>query len=141
MEINLEELSAQSLADLSLEELPAYRKLLNERMDEILATADAEQHVAAINRLLEELQETRHALWQREAELATGIPVVKRSDDQTIATRLESILESGAEALNCCAASLYLPTNSKSISRSLSWSLPSSVSMTSPVPLGAIHTM
>lgn len=59
--------------------------------------------------LLSEVQQTRHALWQREAELAAGVPVAVRPDERLhLAERLQSVLQGGAEAIHCEAAALYL---------------------------------
>ncbi|MDX1943959.1 MAG: SpoIIE family protein phosphatase [Pirellulaceae bacterium] len=63
----------------------------------------------AIGALLEETNQLRHALWQREAELAAGVPVSARPDDEPhLAERLESVLQGGASAVGCQAAALYL---------------------------------
>jgi phosphoserine phosphatase RsbU/P len=63
----------------------------------------------AIAGMLNELQETRHALWQREAELAAGVPLVPhREEEKHLAERLEAVLKGGAEAVGCHAAALYL---------------------------------
>jgi hypothetical protein len=59
--------------------------------------------------LIAELARTRHALWQREAELAAGVPVAPRHDEEGhLAERLEAILRSGAEAIGYEAAALYM---------------------------------
>jgi sigma-B regulation protein RsbU (phosphoserine phosphatase) len=59
--------------------------------------------------LIAELARTRHALWQREAELAAGVPVAPHHDEQAhLAERLESILRAGAEAVGYEAAALYM---------------------------------
>jgi phosphoserine phosphatase RsbU/P len=64
---------------------------------------------SSIADLLGELLQTRHALRQREAELAAGVPVVPhRQEEKHLATRLEAILRSGAESVGCHAAGLYL---------------------------------
>jgi phosphoserine phosphatase RsbU/P len=63
----------------------------------------------AIADLLTELLQTRHALRQREAELAAGVPVVPHpQEEKHLATRLEAILRAGAESIGCDAAGLYL---------------------------------
>jgi sigma-B regulation protein RsbU (phosphoserine phosphatase) len=78
------------------------------------ATAMAELQQArplalAIGGLLGELNRLRHALWQREAELAAGVPVAARPNEEPhLAERLESVLKGGAEAVGCQAAGLYL---------------------------------
>ncbi|MEZ6069618.1 MAG: SpoIIE family protein phosphatase [Pirellulales bacterium] len=59
--------------------------------------------------LIEELARTRHALWQREAELAAGVPVAPHADERGhLAERLEAILRGGAEAVGYEAAALYM---------------------------------
>ena len=69
----------------------------------------AEPLARAIARLLGEVAEARHALWQREAELAAGIPVAARpAEPEVLAERLDGILRGGCEALECRAAGLYL---------------------------------
>ena len=52
--------------------------------------------------LLGELLQTRHALRQREAELAAGVPVVPhREEEKHLAARLEAVLRAGVEAVDC----------------------------------------
>ncbi len=59
--------------------------------------------------LLGELLQTRHALRQREAELAAGVPVVPhREEEKHLAARLEAVLRAGVEAVDCHAAGAYL---------------------------------
>ena len=63
----------------------------------------------ALGGLLSEINRLRHAVWQREAELAAGVPVAPRQDGEPhLADRLEAVLKGGAEALGCVAAGLYL---------------------------------
>jgi phosphoserine phosphatase RsbU/P len=63
----------------------------------------------AIGGLLGEIQRWRHALWQREAELAAGVPVAVRPNDEPhLAARLEAVLQGGAAAVGCQATGLYL---------------------------------
>jgi GAF domain-containing protein len=63
----------------------------------------------SVAQLLSELARTQEALWQREAELAVGVPVLPhREGERHLAERLEAILRSGAEAVGCQAAALYL---------------------------------
>ena len=69
----------------------------------------AAQLADSISDLFAELQYLRSAVWQREAELAIGIPVSpRRQDEQHLAARLELMLRNGAEAVGCCASGLYL---------------------------------
>lgn len=111
---------------LSTDDLPsaAERMPSSERMplEQAVPLADA------LGRMWGELLATRHALWQREAELAAGVPLVVRNDDsQTppLGERLEAVLKGGAEAVGCQAAALYLldPATTELKLRS-SWGLP-----------------
>ena len=64
------------------------------------ALEDAQPMAQAIGQVLGELQRTRHAVWRREADLATAIPVAIRADDQqSLAIRMEAVLQGGAEAI------------------------------------------
>ena len=59
--------------------------------------------------LLSEQARLRRTLWEREAELAAGVPVAARPDDsEHLATRLAAILKGGADAVGCQAAGLYV---------------------------------
>lgn len=63
----------------------------------------------AIAGMLSQQNKLRRALWQREAELAAGVPIANRGDEkQHLAERLATVLQSGAEAVGCSAAGLYL---------------------------------
>jgi serine phosphatase RsbU (regulator of sigma subunit) len=63
----------------------------------------------AIANLLSEQARLRRALLEREAELAAGVPIAARPDDeQHLALRLAAILKGGADAVGCQAAGLYL---------------------------------
>ena len=68
------------------------------------------RHLAlALGNLLAEVNRFKRAVWQREAELAAGVPVAKRADNEPhLAERLESVLKGGTEAVGCQAAGLYL---------------------------------
>ncbi|MBN2292106.1 MAG: hypothetical protein JXM70_06755, partial [Pirellulales bacterium] len=64
---------------------------------------------ASLGLMLGELQQTQNSLWEREAELAAGVPLVAMGEDERhLAARLEAVLEGGAEAVNAQAAALYL---------------------------------
>lgn len=74
-----------------------------------VARQDVEPLATAIAILLGELEQTRQALWQREAELAAGVPIVQRDNEEAhLALRLEAALAGGAAAVGCQAAALYL---------------------------------
>jgi serine phosphatase RsbU (regulator of sigma subunit) len=69
----------------------------------------AQQLASALGQTLSELLRAQHVLWQREAELAAGVPLVPHHDQrQHLAARLEAVLQGGAEAVGCQAAALYL---------------------------------
>jgi len=59
--------------------------------------------------LVRELAALKQELRQREAELAAGVPIIARAAEEPhLAERLEAVLRSGAEAIGCQAAGLYL---------------------------------
>jgi len=91
-----------------------------------LHPADARRLAHASAQLMQELCTARAALWQREAELAAGVPVAPRTDeDQHLARRLESILHGGAEAVGCRSAALYLLDSATTqLKLRSSWGLP-----------------
>jgi serine phosphatase RsbU (regulator of sigma subunit) len=63
----------------------------------------------AIGEILSETSRLRHAVREREAELAAGVPVTLRKNEEAhLAERLEAVLKGGAEAMGCQAAGLYL---------------------------------
>ena len=70
--------------------------------------------------------ETRHALWQREAELAAGVPFVPHEEEEKhLAARLDAVLRGGTEAVDCQAAALYLLDDATSQLKMRScWGLP-----------------
>ena len=82
----------------------------------------------AIGGLVQELLAAQSAVWQLEAELAAGIPVTLRPEDQrTLAHRLESVLCGGAEAIGCQAAALYLLDDAaRHLKLRTAWQLPMS---------------
>ncbi len=88
---------------------------------------DAAALADAVGKLWGELIAMRRALWQREAELAAGIPLVLREDEHAppLSERLEAVLRGGAEAVGCEAAALYMldPATTELKLRS-SWGLP-----------------
>lgn len=94
----------------------------------------AEQLATSLSSLLEQLNETQHTLWQREAELAAGVPVVVRSDDSVhLAARLQAALRGGAEAIGCDAAAAYLMNDETThLKLRSAWGLPAERLSSSP---------
>lgn len=91
--------------------------------------------------LITEVHRWRAAVWHREAELAAGIPVTIRTDEQRkLATHLESVLRGGAEAIGCQAAALYLLDDATShLKLRACWQLPRARLLDPPRPLrGAV---
>jgi len=88
---------------------------------------DAARSLASsITDMVNELLETRRALWQREAELAAGVPPVPHAEEeQHLAARLEAVLRGGALAVDCQAAALFLLDDATShLKLRSSWGLP-----------------
>ena len=99
------------------------------RRDPVMPPADVEvagELAQSICGLLGEMHRTRHALWLREAELAASIPVAPRRDEEVhFAQRLQSVLQGGAEAVDCQAAALYVLDDSTStLKLRAAWGLP-----------------
>jgi sigma-B regulation protein RsbU (phosphoserine phosphatase) len=92
-----------------------------------IALEQIEPLADALGKMWGELLAARHALRQREAELATGVPLVLHEDDAAprLGEQLEAVLRGGAEAIGCQAAALYLldPATTELKLRS-SWGLP-----------------
>ena len=102
---------------------------------------DAPALRAQLAEIAQDLAATRHALWQREAELAAGVPVASPSDEtRHLAERLQAVLKGGAEALDCHAAALYLlDEGTRHLKLRSSWGLPPNKLVEAPRPLaGAI---
>jgi hypothetical protein len=120
----------------------------------VLSTAEAERESLApidlhrarplaltVGGLLGEMNRLRHALWQREAELAAGVPVAARPDEEPhLAERLETVIKSGAEAVGCQAAGLYLlDEHTSHLKLRAAWNLPQERLLAEPRPLrGAV---
>jgi sigma-B regulation protein RsbU (phosphoserine phosphatase) len=92
---------------------------------------------SALAGVVGELLRTQHALWQREAELAAGVPLVPhRNEQQHLASRLESVLKGGAEAVRCQAAALFLLDEATtSLKLRSGWGLPRARLADPPRPL------
>ncbi|MBM3999395.1 MAG: hypothetical protein FJ297_07640 [Planctomycetes bacterium] len=86
----------------------------------------AERVVVAVNELASRLGRSLAALRAREAELAAGVPVSRRTDEEAhLAERLEAILRGGAESVRCQAAGLYLLDEATSqLKLRSAWGLP-----------------
>lgn len=111
----------------------AHRKAIDEPTARVLASA--------ISGMVTELIETRHALWQREAELAAGVPLIPHAQEQAhLAARLEAVIKAGTEAVECNAAALYLLDEATTHLKLRScWGLPLDRLIAKPRPLqGAV---
>ncbi len=87
--------------------------------------------------VLEELFQTRCALWQREAELAAGVPITASQDGEAhLAVRLESVLKAAAKTVDCQASAAYmLDEGTRKLKLRCSWGLPQSRFADPPRPL------
>jgi hypothetical protein len=96
---------------------------------------------ATIGGMLEEVLQLRRAVFEREAELAAGVPLAPhREESEHLANRLEAVLRGGAQAVGCHAAAMYLldEATSKLKLRSC-WGLPLDRLTAPPRPLkGAV---
>jgi len=95
----------------------------------------------SVSGLVDQLQHSLNTVWQREAELAAGIPVCERTDeDEHLANRLESVLKAGANSVGCAAAALYLLDDATSeLKLRACWGMPTSRLLDPPRPLrGAV---
>lgn len=97
--------------------------------------------VSALGGMLDEIVSLRRAVFEREAELAAGVPLVPNPDEsEHLAARLQAVLRGGAQAVGCDAAALYLldEATSKLKVRSC-WGLPLDRLTAPPRPLqGAV---
>lgn len=98
---------------------------------------DVRDLAASVGGLVEELHHARHAIWQREAELAAGVPITHHVDEGShLATRLEAVLKAGAQAVECQAAAAYLlDEGTKQLKLRSCWGLPKSRFLEAPRPL------
>lgn len=90
--------------------------------------AATQQLADSIGELLGELNQTRCALWKREAELSAGVPIAQHGDDELhLAVRLETVLQAGAKAVGCQAAAAYmLDDATRQLKLRSCWGLPKS---------------
>jgi len=86
----------------------------------------ARDMAAAIGEMVNELMRTRHALWQREADLAAGVPLLPHhEEDDHLASRLQSALKAATGAVEGQAAALYLlDENTTELKLRSCWGLP-----------------
>lgn len=103
--------------------------------------AAVQELAAAVADTVQELYVTRHVLWQREAELAAGVPVTPHEDGEAhLAARLEAVLKAGAQGVRCQAAAAYLLDDAtKQLKLRSCWGLPKNRFLAPPRPLrGAV---
>jgi sigma-B regulation protein RsbU (phosphoserine phosphatase) len=91
----------------------------------------------AVGQLVGELLTAQHAVWQREAELAAGVPVVVRPDEPNhLAARLQAVLRAGAESVGCRTSALYLLDEATtSLKMRSCWGMPRERLLAPPRPL------
>ncbi len=99
--------------------------------------AAANRLAVCIAGLWNELTQTRLALWQREAELAAGVPLKPHADEPAaLAARLQAIVRGAAVATQCTAGGLYLLDEATSHLKLRSlWGLPLARLADAPRPL------
>jgi hypothetical protein len=92
---------------------------------------------ASVAALVSTLEETRDAVWHREADLAAGVPVTSRArEEEHLAQRLEAVLKGGAQAVGCQAAALYLLDEATTeLKLRACWGLPRQRLLAPPRPL------
>lgn len=67
------------------------------------------QTASAVAELWNRLAATRQALWERDAELAAGVPVTAHPEERRqLAERMQAVLQSGARIVGCQASAVYL---------------------------------
>lgn len=101
----------------------------------------ATQLAQSFARVVGELESTRDAVWKREAELAAGVPIAARPQEEShLAERMSAVLQGGAEAVACNAAAVYLLDEATTeLKMRGCWGLPKERLMDPPRPLrGAI---
>lgn len=112
---------------------PGHIRLFSSEIRPAGASGPAPLELAAalagsIGKLWSELVSTRQALTQREAELASGVPMVVRPRDEDtppLGAQLEAVLRAGAQAVGCDAAALYLLDSATTeLKLRASWGLP-----------------
>ncbi|MBN1911751.1 MAG: SpoIIE family protein phosphatase [Pirellulales bacterium] len=93
---------------------------------ESMPVESAKKLAAGLGDMLAELLHIQHLLWQREAELAAGVPLICTNENEAhLAARLEAVLKGGAEAVGAHAAALYLLDEATSELKMRScWGLP-----------------
>jgi serine phosphatase RsbU (regulator of sigma subunit) len=86
----------------------------------------AERLAAALDALIDRVETLELALTQREAQLATAVPVVgSPTDASKLVERFEAILHGGAEVMGCQAAALYVLDDATSeLALRACWNLP-----------------
>jgi phosphoserine phosphatase RsbU/P len=90
------------------------------------AEAGTRELASAVAGMLGELLRTQHGLWQREADLAAGVPIVPHAEEERhLANRLQAVLRGGAKAVECHAGALYLLNEATTeLKLRSSWGLP-----------------
>lgn len=106
--------------------LPPNPQSLIPNLSSAAPESSARKLAGSIADLIDELLQTRVSLWQREAELAAGVPLVPhREEEKHLAASLEAVLRAGVEAVGAAAAAMYLLDEATSeLKLRCSWGLP-----------------
>ena len=126
---------------LTLEPVGCELREMSDESQPICDEATARRLASSLADVLHELFETRYALWQREAELAAGVPITAHADEEShLAERLEAVLKAAAQAVGCQAAAAYLLDEAtRKLKLRSCWGLPKSRFLDPPRPLrGAV---
>lgn len=92
-----------------LSDLPVLEPVTPEASQASVELSLAQPLAKAINKLVVDLEQARRALEEREAELATAIPVtLPRDDSRPLLRKLEFLLKTAADSVQGSAAALYL---------------------------------
>ena len=98
-----------------------------EEAGQVIDRLAAEDLAGECANLIDDLHRTERALREREAELATSVPMTVGMEEQPekLANRLTAILEGGCRAVGCQAASVYmLDDETRFLKVRVSWGLP-----------------
>jgi hypothetical protein len=139
--LRLEPYSADGERDASGDSSSQYAFRLEPSRDETdplpIELYKARSLATSVVALVGALEETRDAVWHREADLAAGVPVTSHTrEEEHLAQRLEAVLKGGAQAVGCQAAAVYLLDEATTeLKLRACWGLPRQRLLAPPRPL------